>query len=430
MSGPTVHPLHPLDQVASRIYVAEYLCFPASSAPDPGALQAGLEKLLAIAPFLARQVCFAPPERASTASWIEVAGATYDAADLFDEAVDDAFDYDDWKARHFALGDCKQELQPVSLFAVFPTPVMRVKFTRVRGGVVLVPAIYHGVVDGIGFSRILRAWASLANRGTAQISREWSPEPGGPGVLEAHPSLTLDPPPAHPNAPIEFSCFHFSADTLRLLKELATKSLRPGEWISTTDALSALIWLRVCCVRVPDVSSDDSSMLVLSVNARERFDPPAPPGYVGNAVIHPATTILIHDAASLDLGAVALQIRRAINSVDDTYGRSLVKLAPTVPDVAQLKDANQRRYTHDLGLTSWAQQQLSSIDWANGIFSERTRVQRPALAGLGLMLPPSAEGVSGGQEVILGLTKIQMDRLMNDAVFSRYAMRTSFYIEA
>lgn len=136
--------------------------------------------------------------------------------------------------------------------------------------------------------------------------------------------------------------FFFPRQSLRDAKQAANNSIagfKPGNWGSSGDVLTAILWSAVIEVEEgadldPDVQG--SSTIGLPVNIRPRLSPPLSKDYLGAAFVMPAATALWQDllgfartnkstsdggwgpAAVSSLIRIALSVRRSVDSIDRT----------------------------------------------------------------------------------------------------------------
>ena len=114
--------------------------------------------------------------------------------------------------------------------------------------------------------------------------------------------------------------FRYSAEELKACKQLATEQIRslPGQehaWISTQDALTALVWKEIAFSR----DNDAISKLNNVINFRERNDIPLPTDYVGNAVAMRAVPENLWSMANIrsaSLGELSLAIRHLFPQIN------------------------------------------------------------------------------------------------------------------
>lgn len=219
--------------------------------------------------------------------------------------------------------------------------------------------------------------------------------------------------------------YHVPAARLAVLKAEASKTLPPGEWVSTNDALGAR--LLQALARLPVGAT--KTRLLLMVDLRQRVDPPLPPYALGNG----SWLCQAADAAAAgdNLGTLALAIRRSVAAVGGSGDGSAV-----VNELRWLRDAtaaslggasapcvfkNVRRILAPSGplwLTHWDWGGPGYGDVAFGSGPESTPVwHQPPFSptpflGRTVPAPPALPG--GGVLVLLSLHRTLAERLRKD----------------
>ncbi|CAN0924736.1 Omega-hydroxypalmitate O-feruloyl transferase [Linum grandiflorum] len=125
---------------------------------------------------------------------------------------------------------------------------------------------------------------------------------------------------------------------------------------STFKALTAFVWrARTVALKM---ARDQLTRVLVVVNARDRFEPPLPEGYFGNAVKFNPATCLAGELVDEPLSYAVGLIEDAINSVNDGLLRSTI-------DYYQMTKANR-----PLGFTcistSWRGLSFGSTDFGWG----------------------------------------------------------------
>ena len=170
-----------------------------------------------------------------------------------------------------------------------------------------------------------------------------------------------------------------------------TTSSEAGEWISTDDALTALVWRALFAMRSEQLDLNTATMattttLMRAVNLRRRIAPPLSSGFCGNAVMNLATRCAAStfgggaaDGAGaagagapsrLCLGAVAAKLRRDLTAgSSDSVIRAHAAWVDRAHNVANARV----KFAHDAdGLTfvvsSWR------CDWERVVFANSSAV--------------------------------------------------------
>ncbi|CAM6123165.1 unnamed protein product [Calypogeia fissa] len=286
-----------------------------------------------------------------------------------------------------------------------------------------------------------------------------------------HPEYAVDTPLISPStaSPVwigtvpttEIAVFYFSGDALARLKDaargdLAAKNAAKADqqmetgaafhedsvpWISTNDALSALLWssitrARHCQGKVEDASTVSTvgtvggeegavgqleSKLGMANNGRHKLNPPLPKTYIGNVNLY-SLTVLPVSSLRLEgaLPNVARLVRASVNHIDNKHIRSAVRFIDALPDIAALKPGFAPFMGMDLAITSWAEMGLNGLSWGHGVGTvERVRVPAINFDGLCVIFPRTKEG---GLEVLIGLSVDAMKALKSDKFFMGFAM--------
>jgi len=145
------------------------------------------------------------------------------------------------------------------------------------------------MADGAGLSQFMHAWAEMA-RGikTPSISPLWRRE-----LLMARdpPRITckhceydqIQDTSSSSNLDLVHRSFFFGAAQMAALRRLLPHHLRQ---CTTFDLITACLWR--CRTKALQTDADDDVRMMCIVNARNRFRPPLPTGYYGNAFAFPA----------------------------------------------------------------------------------------------------------------------------------------------
>lgn len=249
-----------------------------------------------------------------------------------------------------------------------PKPVLVIQANFFSGGLILCFAGMHNVMDGNGLGQLVKLFATLC-RGEQIPSRD----------VEA---VLLDrrhiPPPLQADQPLLdhsnvrkkaeqstdagaheirsiWSYFSISSTKLAQLKAEASKDIEnKDDWVTSNDALTALIWKAVTKARYARLDRGEQSTLVRAVNGRRKVKPPIPDGYIGNSVHATFNSLTIEQIAKgVSLSELAQHVRKATNEIDDHYVRSFATLLRSKPDLRDIVFA-MRSPDRDLLVSSWA----------------------------------------------------------------------------
>ncbi|KAL4913545.1 hypothetical protein BDW62DRAFT_214113 [Aspergillus aurantiobrunneus] len=318
-----------------------------------------------------------------------------------------ASSYAELKSRAFLVasfdGDtlCRRSVWP-SVGERLPISFVQANF--IRGGLLLTWCILHMAGDGRSFYLWTKAWAEECRRAQGLDVAEpiqfpdaiWNdrqqvmrPLRDNAGKLEDHPEYTLlaftpaGAPPKMLSPSHRGQVFYFSSESLAALKaeSLPAHATEPSDqsWISTNNALSALVWRTVMA----------------------RTDPK----------VHPDTL-----GCFLEYVAVSMLIRKMLSTLN-------------LADLAQLDDVDRLVPTAFLDvpgfncvLTSRINFELYGLDWGSlpGSRIEAVRVPHVGcINGCQVVLPVLPDG---GMEVVVGVEESCLHRLLEDPLLAKVWM--------
>ncbi len=458
-------PLSPIDMLMPRMHVPKLLYFASTAEPATviSNLLAALELTLKDIPMIAGTVALSKREADQNGS-LSVQGPYFKAEDILStNDLRHEYDYEQLRAAHFPSDGIAFEAIAPKPFgkAADSTPVMIAQVNFLREGLLLFFAVHHCVVDEVGLFNVMRVWSSYCRGGgdLNLVTPQWfdrTPlsQGAGTGRLQDHPEYTLtpegtiaraaeDPGAFYPSSENAHSAiFFFSDEALERLRVAATMPGTTDEdggnsWISTNDALTALLWCCITSARVADSTRETSEifpLFVMAVNGRTKLRPQISPDYCGSVVLIAKTLVKAEDLLTQQpgrLAKVAGLIRKAVNVVDDAYARDVIQMVREVDDVGRLAPRRRPVIDYSVGCSTWAKQPYYSLDWGStvGGACDRVRWRRFKTDGLFLIYPrmPNVEGLKGvsdarqgGIEVQLGLRSDHHQRLMEDPVFTEF----------
>ncbi|KAH7325553.1 transferase family-domain-containing protein [Stachybotrys elegans] len=262
-------------------------------------------------------------------------------------------------------------------------PVFVAQANFVEGGTLLCVASMHNALDMNGQGTVLKMFAA-AGRG-----EEYDPKlvaagnrdadtivpllkPGEPSadhdVMRRPSMLQAAPQPKSPPRPIEWHYWRFSAKQLADLKKEASSG---RTWVSTNDALTAFLVLRLTAVRVRQgrVAKDEMVQLQRAVDSRSILNPPVEDGYLGHLVALADTTWkTAQELADASLADVAVESRESLKKVDDHFVRSLATLINNTEDKTTIFYGARIKPGRDFLCSSWAQLHwLNTCDFGKGL---------------------------------------------------------------
>ncbi|KAJ4301884.1 hypothetical protein N0V90_003980 [Kalmusia sp. IMI 367209] len=319
-----------LDQTMLRMYVRHLLIF---EFPDPGhledavdALRAGLSATIRQFPILAGTI---KPSDAQTGrlslQYPEI--VSEELIDQiftfsFDQAGNPNFEYTkmekagfppsslprdafcpDLLRSHPGLDDAFAEGM-ISFEKGQPVPVMAVRATFTRGGLILSVYSHHSAIDGSGIAKIYKAWSgytkSYAQTGTLKTSLESKHEVGLDAQRHSFDDLAISnesidcPEVRYPGTPsrttslravpykLSAKIFVFSASTIsELASELSSITKKR---VSSFNALVSLLWTQVTVARSSILAKKniESTSLSIAYDHRKNLDEHFKESYLGN----------------------------------------------------------------------------------------------------------------------------------------------------
>ncbi|KAI1308307.1 transferase family-domain-containing protein [Xylaria venustula] len=336
----------------------------------------------------------------------------------------------------------------------WPTPGERLPSADVQanfipGGLLLTAAFYHVFGDAKAYYTWLETWAEECRRLQGETGprneipeefftdREKHMTPSGrnAGKPEDHPEVLVLPftpegsPPKMISREHVGQVFRLSAEQLAALKADAspknaaeTSSL---PWISTNDALSALMWRSVMAAQfsLEELEGDPTSVFNIAVDGRPRTDPPVHPRTLGNWLGWVAPSMPIRKMLERESVAdPAVVIRQAVSKLNDQYVDSLSTLFENVVDVNRVvATAFIDVPGANCVQTSWINLGVYGLDWGKTLGGKIQAVRSPDVGVIngGSLVLPSLPG--GGIELIIGVESKSLPRLLKDPLLAKYA---------
>lgn len=244
------------------------------------------------------------PEDEGKRPWIRTissSGAAYlDVKDLSDQLSFEYFAKANFDQQLFdadQLCSCPQ----VAYVQDEPVDVCRFRINFIDGGVLLVIQILHTIIDGRGVTDCIKLFADnfrKAQSGELSHPLEMTKTlytsdratlvsaNGVQGEIENHPAFTTSLSISGRFVGVENGChtFHMSAQALVDLKKAATPeyTVESKDWVSTGDAIAALIWRSIMLARHRAGLLPDNATVVLTqpLDIRAMLDLPEP--FFGN----------------------------------------------------------------------------------------------------------------------------------------------------
>ncbi|KAI8306826.1 Trichothecene 3-O-acetyltransferase TRI101 [Colletotrichum sp. SAR11_240] len=331
--------------------------------------------------------------------------------------------------------------------------------TFIRGGLLLNMLFLHAYADGTTaykFTELLAeevrrlqgipitnpAEVPVEDRG--KVMKSTGAQPGRPEDHAEYIELPYTPPGVPPKLASDIHHGHvwyFPPSALAALKADASPANaklfkgREGipEYITTNDALSALIWRATMSAqhstKIRPVSEDPTpspSVMGIALDARRRAGVPVHKHTIGNILGFAPAILDVREVVSPEseatLADLAICVRRAVAKTEDVYLDSLNALVERLQDVTRLAPTMflDMPGNHMLQ-SSWREFPFYDIEWGSA-FGEKILAVRPPSVGvthtMQIVLPDPKKG---GIEVFVGVEHEAMERLLNDPVWRKYA---------
>lgn len=214
---------------------------------------------------------------------------------------------------------------------VLNCPLLLIQVTRLKcGGFIFALRLNHTMTDGPGIAQFLGAMSEFA-RG--------SHSPSVLPLWERH-LLNANEPPRVTHQHLEYEVSltnNEDKDNVPLKeemvdlsfffgpKEISTlKSLVPHGRHTTFELLTACIWKCRCAAL--QLNPEDDVRFMCIVNARNKFNPPLPVGYYGNAFVYPAVVTTAGKLSQNPLDYALQLVKTAKAEFSEEYVRSVAAL--------------------------------------------------------------------------------------------------------
>ena len=447
----------PLDNIMPRHHITPKALFIQASGSSQEeilkTLKSGLARTIEVIPSLAGHVKEAlnsiPKGGMCVSGSFSTVGDILTAQDITESHPE--MDYEDLKRRHFPM----EAVDPNVIYSLpgfmdAEKPVFVAQANFIRGGLILGISLHHSFGDGASLKTILQTWAACCRGESAapsltessQRERLTSSETGA--ILEDFPEYAMIPDniagyqpevvkeesaePAPMPPQVDSHVFYFSPQKLKELKKLASAKLDDTEWISTSDALSALFWRSITVARNPsseNTATEDTRVLNIPLDGRRLMREDSR-SYMGNMVLFNNATAPLQTLLSSppQLSEISRTIRRSISRIDESYIKRAISALGSVPDVSKVMMSGGTFGESALTISSWGSLHM---DWGHVIGgpSECVRVSKIPFSGVCVVLAATESRErsteAGGVEVMIGLKSDDMARLMKDPFFTSFA---------
>ncbi|CAN8101892.1 unnamed protein product [Discula destructiva] len=333
-------------------------------------------------------------------------------------------------------------------------PLSQVQLNFIQSGVIVVWSVFHQFGDSVTWYAWAQIWAEECRKAQGLeitnplpvhlpeevfAARDVIRKPSGrsSGRAEDHPELLILPftpegmPPPMLSDTFRGQVFYFSPKSLAAVKDEASpkNATNPSPsdptFVSTNDAISALLWRTVQAVQNPIESlgdTDPNSHFGIAVDGRARTDPPVHPEAQGCWLAYAGVDIPIRKLLTGSLADTAMEIRKSISKIHNNWTDEMVTL------VDGLVDANRmiaKGFTDVPGInctqTSWFKFHAYDLKWGNALGDRILAVRTPDVGlcnGLQVILPVPPEG---GLEVLIGVEQYCMEKLLHEPLWNKFA---------
>ncbi|KAK7739764.1 hypothetical protein SLS53_005734 [Cytospora paraplurivora] len=345
------------------------------------------------------------------------------------------------------FAELKAKNFPVSAFeaakicprSVWPGPGDRlvmslVQLNFIKGGVIMGWNLFHQFGDSMTYYTWSQVWAEECRRAQGEeienpielpekifTDREQVKKASGrnAGRVEDHPEYLVLP------------FFHFTPEALAALKAEASprNATNPSptdpKYISTNDALSALLWRTVMAVQNPIESLGDAdpvSAFAIAIDGRMRTNPPVHPQTQGCFLEYVGVELPIRGILTGKLADIAIAIRKSVARADKEWTDDVVALVDTLEDVNRI---TAKAFTDVPGYhcvqTSWVEFRIYDVNWGKALGNKVQAVRSPEVGvinGCQVTFPAPEQG---GLEVLIGVEEKSLDKLLHEPFWNKYA---------
>ncbi|XP_062078693.1 shikimate O-hydroxycinnamoyltransferase-like [Humulus lupulus] len=264
-------------------------------------------------------------------------------------------------------------------------PLLLVQVTYFKcGGVSIGVAMDHHVVDGFSALHFFNTWSDMA-RGidiktppfidrTILCARN-PPKPVFDHIEYKLPSLTMKTTTTTTittqtsTKSIDVAIYKLSNEQLKTLKAKCGNTKNGTKLsYSTFEILAGHVWKCACKAR--KLGHDQETKLHIVVDGRFRFQPPLPPGYLGNVIFSTTPIVKVEELVHSKLWYAANQIQSTLRETDDSYLRSAIDYLELQPDISVLSRGPHTFGSPNLGIVSWVRLPFYDADfgWGRPIF--------------------------------------------------------------
>ncbi|KAH8711859.1 acyltransferase [Phaeosphaeriaceae sp. PMI808] len=306
----------------------------------------------------------------------------------------------------------------------------------IKDGFIFTAHIHHFALDMTGTTSLIQQIAencySVANRGPKPNWDESFMDRSRFIAPDIAVEDQVDPPPRpkrHPDwLPCSWLLFHLPTSKSRELKRLALPS--DGTWISTYDAVVALLWRVLMRTRARIYKPDIASPAIFGepINMRNRCTPEISARYQGNVLgaglsMHQESPLNLEEVISkASLSQIAVFVRAVTNSVGQhTLDETMAKVAP-IRDKSKLDMPLDSLPPTSFTTTDWRSSDLCNNDFGIGEPVAYRCLYNTVVENMIILYPPHKgyKARGGGIEVMIPIETHAIDMLMDDPDIKKF----------
>lgn len=442
---PTEWPLEIFGQQASAgVHTPFLFCYPAEPSFDSdrltGVLTDGLARMAQAFPWAAGKVTQSVVSETGENLFVIQAGPSSPSVIVKDHRQDGRLpSFAELESSEFPIDQLDESLfTPHTVLARPDSPdrsaVFTVQLNVLRGGIILAVSGHHQALDGTGQEQVCYL-LDKACKGDTYTSDElhignlerkdivpilpdaWEPDADHLYLRKASPAQSA--PAAEEGSRLLFANIIFSTESLRALKIDAQAALQTS-FVSSNDALTALIWQAIARSRKARLPGTTSTTLGRAINPRRYLGlHELYPGYISNMAY---SSMTLDELSSAHLGQVAAMLRSAVDPEKSNLGqltRELATLIHRATDKDSVSITNHLDLDTDLMISSWVTMRCCDFDFGLGL-GKPIAFRRPkhdCIPSLVFLLPRQ---INGDVVVTLCLREDDMDHMRRDPRFTQF----------
>lgn len=318
-------------------------------------------------------------------------------------------------------------------------PCLRIRANFVHGGLLLTFALMHVIGDGNSLGQVINMFAT-ACRGDKILDADIEA-----GNIDRQGSLPSLRPHEHQldhsnmmfkaaadaghyaipdkiiSNPIRWAYHHFPQEKLVELKAEALSLAHPDRsrlFVSTDDAVTALVWQAITKARLPRLESNGQTSLMRSINSRRKLNPPLAAETIQNVITATYTAFSLEEVATkLPLSTLAIQLRKELEAIDDHHVRSVMTFLRSIKNESSVGfDASEG--PNDITVSSFAK--FPIWDDFGPLLGKPEFARRPTLTpmdGLVYIMPRNPDG---SFDVAISIRDEDLERMRVDEKWNHY----------